>query len=206
MQVQPLEGIDHHLGGQDAHGQLVLHPQAIGHRTVRLAGHAQLVGQRLGGGVEIGEMVAPALDRAADLLAGICAAWGGRGAAAHPVIGAGKGLGPVGGGGQPFAQLVAIDGDVGEQRVGQPPPQRLGPAAGLGRGEAAGIEVIGLGQLEHQRGGDRPLVALDQVEIAGRNLQRLRHRRLGDADLEAEPPDGVPGEEFAFGHGYSCSF
>ena len=61
MEVGAAEQVGHHVDRQDADGELVLDAQPLGDRAVEIArAEPQFVGQRLGRGVEIGIMAAPA--------------------------------------------------------------------------------------------------------------------------------------------------
>ena len=48
--------------------------------------------------------------------------------------------------------------------------------------------------------GERPLVALDQIEIGRRNAQPLGHRRLGQSLADADAADARSREYLLFGH------
>ncbi len=178
-----------------------LNSQPLGHRAVEVAcPHPQFVGEALGGGVEVGEMVAPALDLAADRGGGVGGRVGGGGAGADPVIGAREGLGTARRARQPFLDLHSIDLEIGEHRIGQPPPDRLGAAAGFACGERARIEIERLGQPQQHGGGQGALIALDEVEIGGRDMEHLGHRRLRQSRAPAEAADGMTGEELGIDH------
>ena len=179
--------------------QLVLDAQPLGNRAVQVgAAQPQFVGQRFCLRVQIGEMVAPAFDFGARGGDGIGLL---RGAGARqPVIGAGKGFGGIGGGGNPVFELQPVEIEIGKQRVGQPALDRLHPAARCRTGQRARVEIKTFGEPQQDRGGQRPLVALDQVEVAGRNRERLRHRGLRQAIGAADAADGGPGEKFLLCH------
>ena len=101
---------------------------------------------------------------------------------------------------QPFFQLGAVYLQVSEQRIGQPPPHRRRAAAGRIAGQGARIEVERLDQPHQQRRRYRPLVALDQVQIAGRDVQHLGHRRLRQAILPPQPPHGMARDHLGSAH------
>ena len=66
MQVEPAQAAGQDVARQDPYGQLVAFAQAFGQGDPDVpARQAHLVRQFLGGVVQIGEMVAPALDFAA---------------------------------------------------------------------------------------------------------------------------------------------
>ena len=98
--------------------------------------------------------------------------------ARQPVERAGESFGTAGGGRQPFLQFGAIDLQIGEQRISQAPPHRRRSPARRIAGQGARVEVERLDQPHQQRGRDGPLIALDQVQIAGRDVQHVRHRGL----------------------------
>jgi hypothetical protein len=81
---------------------------------------------------------------------------------------------------------VATDAQVGEHLVGQHLVQPRPAARIVGR-QAAQVQVIGVGQAQQDLGGDRPLVAFQQVQIAGRDAQVLGHAALGDAQVAPQP-------------------
>src|SRR3546814_7125534 len=86
------------IGGQDADRELMLDAQPLGDRAVQIArAEPQFVRQQLGGGIEIGEMVAPALDLAPYQIERIAARHRWRRTLSDPVIGARKRLGAAGG-------------------------------------------------------------------------------------------------------------
>ena len=70
-------------------------------------------------------------------------------------------------------QFGAADAEVGEHRVGEDLAELVGAGrvAALGR-ECLHVDVERFGQPQQDAGGDRPLVALEMVEVGG-----------GDADL-----------------------
>src|SRR3546814_10365189 len=76
----------------------MLDAQPLGDRAVQIArAEPQFVRQQLGGGIEIGEMVAPALDLAPHQIERIAARHRWRRTLSDPVIGARKRLGAAGG-------------------------------------------------------------------------------------------------------------
>ena len=98
-----------------------------------------------------------------------------------------------------LADLVARDGEVAEHRVGEDLGQIL-HAAGVGlAGEAADIDVVGLRQTQEDLRGQRPLVALEMVEIARGDAEILGHPRLGQAEVAAHPAQARAEEEFPIG-------
>ena len=50
------------------------------------------------------------------------------------------------------------------------------------------IDPQGLGELDQQRGGDRALIVLDQVQVAGGDAEPGRQRLLRQAPLGPQPP------------------
>ena len=112
-----------------------------------------------------------------------------------------EGFGPGGGCCEPFLDLGPIDFQIGKQWVGQTPPHCLHPAARITLpGQHARISVEMVGKLEEQCRRQRPLVAFDEVEIAGRNFERLGERRLRQGARPTQTPHCMPGEEFLFSH------
>ncbi|MNI75286.1 hypothetical protein D3C73_1314240 [compost metagenome] len=75
-------------------------------------------------------------------------------------------------------------------------------AAGLA--EVAQVDVVGFGQTQQQLGRDGALVALDMVQIGGRDAEIRRHRGLGQVKLAPQPLEAAAQEQFAIsggGHG-----
>ena len=66
-------------------------------------------------------------------------------------------------------------------------------------GEAANIDLILLGEFEQQRGGHRPLVAFQVVEIAGADRKAQRHVGLRQLMVAAKPAETMAEEKLA-GH------
>ncbi len=204
MKIEPAQMVGHHIGGQDADGELMPLAQPLGQRAVKIAARQpQFVGQRLGLSVEIGEMIAPALDLAPDHHdRHRLGRRGSRTAAAldHPVEGAGERLHPARRGGEPFLHLRAVERKISEQRIGKPAPQPLHAAARRIPAELARVHVEPLGQPQHQRGGERPLVLLYKVEIAGRDIERIGQRHLRHAGGPPQPPHRMPRQYLLLGH------
>ena len=63
-----------------------------------------------------------------------------------------------------------------------------------------GLDLVDGRQLQDQLHRQRPLVALDQVEIGRRDAKPLGHRRLGQALGAADAADARPREDLLFGH------
>ena len=66
--------------------------------------------------------------------------------------------------------------------------------------QLVGIDLVDRRQPQDQLHGQRPLVALDQVEIGRRDAEPLGHRRLGQALAVADAADARPGEDLLFSH------
>ena len=67
-------------------------------------------------------------------------------------------------------------------------------------GEALQVDIVSLSEFQQQLHGDRALIALDQIEVAGRNTHLLGHLALRQAALQAHPPEAWPDHDFAFRH------
>ena len=72
--------------------------------------------------------------------------------------------------------------------------EMLDPARLLMTAQRARIEIEVLGQRQQQPRRQRALIALDQVEVAGRNAKRRGHRRLGQPFAAANAAYIGPGE------------
>ena len=71
--------------------------------------------------------------------------------------------------------LVARNTDVAHQPVGEDLVQ-VARRRLVGAGdEVAHVDVVGIGEAQQHLRGERPLVALEMVEIGGRDAQLLRH-------------------------------
>ncbi len=96
-----------------------------------------------------------------------------------------------------LVDLMAGNGQIAEDLVGE----HLGEIAGAGRlavgREGADVDVEGLGQAQQELGGERPLVALEVIEVAGRDAEILGHPGLGEAQLPPQPLQPHAEEELA---------
>jgi hypothetical protein len=86
-----------------------------------------------------------------------------------------------------------------QQRIGEDLLEACQRTAGLAL-QFLDINLVDRGQLENELHGERALVALDQVEIGGRDAQRLGHGRLGQALGVADAADARTGEDLLFSH------
>ena len=203
MEIEPPQVIGHDFGGQNAQRELVAAAQALGHCGTDLAfGQAQFVGQFLGCGIEIGEVVAPALDLAAREQRRILRFAVER--VSGTIIKPRKRDCGLRRGVEPFDHLGAIDPQVVEQRIGQAAAQAIDPAGLLMTAQRAWIEVELLGHRQQQPCGKRTLVALDQVEVAGGDAQRGGHRRLGQPFAATDAAQARSGEHRLLNH--TCNF
>ncbi len=87
--------------------------------------------------------------------------------------------------------------EVAEELVGQHLRQILGAGGVVVRGQAADVDVIGLGQPEQNLSGERALVALQVVEVAGRNAEILGHAGLGEAKFAPQAAEPHAKKQFA---------
>ena len=71
---------------------------------------------------------------------------------------------------------------------------RFHPSAG---NEIAQVDVVGIGKPQQHLRGERPLVALEMIEIARRYAELLGHARLVDAQLAPKHPQPRPEIELA---------
>ena len=194
--------IGQHFPGDHPHLDAV----AIGQALATGDGEAlwlglELRGDRFAGLIELGEEVALALDvvshpvgRRQRLTVGALLGPGQRTELGQPAAvgeGAIKPYDRVGDARRvlgDLGHLMAGDGEVLEQRIGE----HLGQVARAGRflirREAADVDVIDLGQPQQDLRGHRPLVAFQVVEVAGRDAEVFRHPGLGEAEVAAQPP------------------
>ena len=100
-----------------------------------------------------------------------------------------------------FIELQPVQFETMQDRVGgrllQVGDQLL--VAFIGEGAHIDVEILGKG--EQDPGGDRPLIALKQVEIAGRDAERLGCIGLGEAALAAQTPQARTGKQLFKGAG-----
>ena len=161
----------------------------------------QIMAERLAHQVQLGEVVAAGLDVVAHPVGG-AGGLGGRGGGTTLRQGAVQAHHRVGGAGQVLGQLqdlVARDGDALEQGVGEDLGQgRLAAGPGLAA-EGPQVHVIGLGQPQQELRRDGPLVALDMVQIAGRDPQIRGHGGLGQGELAPQPLEASAQKQFAVG-------
>lgn len=54
------------------------------------------------------------------------------------------------------------------------------------------VELVGAREAQEHVGGQRPLVAFEQRDIGGRNVEIGRHVGLGKAKVTAKPPQARP--------------
>ncbi len=85
--------------------------------------------------------------------------------------------------------------DVGEHRILQ---HRLQPRRLVGAaiaGEIGDVDLVGPRQPQQHVGRQRPLVALQQRDVGGRDLQVGGHVGLRQAEIAAQPPQPRAHEE-----------
>ena len=100
-----------------------------------------------------------------------------------------------------IAQLLLRQVDLPEQRIGEDLVQFGEETVLVGGREIAQIEVIGLRQPQQYLRRHRPLVALYQVDIAGRNAEALGDLGLRQAKLLADAPEAGADEQLLSGIG-----
>ena len=87
-------------------------------------------------------------------------------------------------------------GEIGDLERGQVDPLQqgiahhlgdpLGVVVGILGGELGHVELVSPREPDQQLGGDRPLVAFEQGDVAGRDVQVRRHGLLGQAQFAAQ--------------------
>ena len=87
-----------------------------------------------------------------------------------------------------IAQFLFRQVDLPEQGVGEDLVQLGEKPVLVGGGEIAQIEIIGFRQPQQDLCRHRPLIALYQVDIAGRNAETLGHLGLRQPQLLADAP------------------
>ena len=169
-------------------------------------------GEGFGQIVKFGEMVAVVLEDRADALDGVVP-----GDAIRPVgarVGdearltglLGRGIGTVealNGGHQGrrvfrgILEFGARHRRLAKQGIGQHLRKLVDGGVGEVLHEFAGIDAVDVGEPRQDRHGDRPLIALHQVEVARRNREFIGHARLGQAAFPAQAFEPGAGEDFA---------
>lgn len=96
-----------------------------------------------------------------------------------------------------LAQFAARHIDADQPRIGKNPDKFVGEVAAVAAGEALEVEVIAFGEFEQKGRRERPLVALDQVQIAYRNAQVAGHAGLRQAARGADAADAGAGKQLA---------
>ncbi len=89
--------------------------------------------------------------------------------------------------GRDVADLERRHVDIREHRIlqhGLQPRHVIGAAVA---GEVGDVDLVGPRQPQQHVGRDRPLVALQQRDIGGRNIEIRGHVGLGQAEVAAEP-------------------
>ena len=89
---------------------------------------------------------------------------------------------------------------AGEHRIGQDLAHLGGQPLLELAAEVPQIEIVGLRQLQQQPGGERPLIPLDEVQIAGGNVQIPGHGGLGHPQRLPQAPHPRPGEYLSLAH------
>ena len=194
---RPAHHLERHDPGLDA--ELALQALANRRRQVLRIG-LQLGDNRLGQGLQLGEMVALRADQVADPISrrGLVRD---RTRPVRPLEGAqvdqpaaieigpiepGHGLGQARRQLGDLGGLVARHAQVGEHLVGQHLLQPRAATRIVGR-QAAQVQIVSVRQPQQDLGRHRSLVALQQVQIAGRHAQFLGHPRLSHAQVASQP-------------------
>ena len=171
--------------------------------------HVEFVAEGFRGRLEFGKVIAVGLDQVAHALDRV--GFESRSLVAVGHLGGDQGLAAAGfgiGGVEPLqgmghagaqfgevAQFLLRQVDLAEQRIGEDFVQLGKEAILVGGGEIAQIEVIGLRQPEQDLRRHRALIALYQVDIAGRNAEPLGDLGLRQAELLADSPESRPDEQ-----------
>ncbi len=210
MVVVPAQAIAHHFEGQGAHANAMARPQIFdegGEKALRILRQGR--GEGFGRLVEVGKMIARLLEDAAHLLDRAFAEQGlgavavaagkdarlarlarGRIGAVKAQHGGKQGRRMLGG----VAHLGARDRGVAKQRVGEDLLHVADRLLALDLHEVARIDAIDVGEPDQHLHRDRALIALHQVEIAGRNIEFVSHARLGEPAFPAQALEPGTGE------------
>ncbi len=93
-------------------------------------------------------------------------------------------------------QFGSPDPQVGKHRIGEDFAELVGAGriAAFGR-ERLHVHVEGLGQPQQDSGGDRPLVALEMVQVGSGDSDLVGHGGLVEAPIAPKPPQSCPQEQ-----------
>ena len=201
VEIEPAQAVGHDVARQDANRHLVTLPQSLGKALPQvLARQADFVGKLLCRLVEIGEMVAPAFDLAPrELFAG-----------RRPIAGCLAGRVEQPGechcrlrrGREPFDDVLPVDGKIGETRVGEAAAHAVDTPDRLVLRQGAGVEIEFVDEAEDRSRGQRPPVAFDEVEVAGRYAEPLGHGSLGQPFALAQAAQGRAGKDGGLAHSF----
>ena len=208
--VVSAKGVGEHLQRHDPHLDLVHVGEAFAGGGGEVEGGVQGANDGLGGLFQVGEIVAIALDDVAHPVGG------GHGAGPRQVvfgpferrqiaqsapaeigaIEAQDAFGHAGGVFRHLGQFVPGDAEITKQLIGEDFAEAGGAGLVARPGQGSQVEVVGFGEFQQDLGRDRPLVAFEQVEVAGRNAQILRHSHLGHAQVAAQTFQSRAQKEF----------
>ncbi|MCY1241998.1 hypothetical protein D9M72_549340 [compost metagenome] len=62
------------------------------------------------------------------------------------------------------------------------------------------VDLIDRREFQKQLDGQRPLIALDQIEVGRRDAKRFRHGRLRQRQPVADAADAWPGKDLVLSH------
>ena len=143
--------------------------------------------------VEIGKVILPSLDFLAHQFERVACLF--KGTMASGIIQSGKCHGRLRRRRKPLRNLLAVDGQVSEALIGKAPSETIDPADCLVAAQLTRIKIELFGQLNDQAGGKWPLVAFNQIEVAGRDPQPCCHPGLGQPLAATQSADGRTGHE-----------
>ena len=188
MAIPASQCLAHHVHRHDPHRGRMAFAQPLDQRGEQvLRGNIDFVAQRLGGGLQFGEIVAVGLDQVAHAFNRVgleprarCLVAVGELRRHHgfaaPRLGVGsvEALQSVGDAGAKLgeiAQFLFRQIDLAKQRIGENLVELGEESVLIGSRKIAQIEVIGLGEAQQNLRRHRTLVALDQVDVARRQSQ-----------------------------------
>ena len=105
--------------------------------------------------------------------------------------------------GEKLAHLIAVNPKIGKTLIRQSARKSVNAANRLILSQCARIKVELLDHLHQNAGRKRALIALDQIEIAGRNAEHSSHRRLRLALLLAQTAQGGACKDRLFCHSFA---
>src|SRR5689334_17724046 len=95
------------------------------------------------------------------------------------------------------AQFLLRQLDLSKERIAENLVELGKRAVVFARREVAQVEIVSFRHAQQDLRADRPLVALDKIDVARRDAEAVRHLRLREPELPADSPKTWADEELA---------